>query len=375
MKKIKTLTKYFDQTRAPKKTKSSRTFQKSGSYIKKTHSEVPPKRRRDDSCTRLDLDGSPASAAHTRASIDDIKWNCGQVNVVTLKNVWIVPQALSAVTDHVLLFDDWIVMKGMRRLLLDNDKMQIYAFVLIIDQELMDSGDLDLPLDWSRIHATHIVMPGYHAGENAAQYTERYRHFSQAATNVYFALEHGLQFEWLADQGMNKCMIMKEKMHWRKAMGSVPSGLVAFNLQTLNDDWEEWVADTLNKLEHGAAKHRRLDVMQDDPEQRAMSKFRQNLKDVLKGAIQSPGARQPYHRFIGNNAFRELWLSYLQKDYPHFCSLKGNMFLYNAVPIKPEALLEENGFHQARATGRRPQGARTACQRRLVGRREEVSPE
>jgi hypothetical protein len=258
------------------------------------------------------------------------------VKVVTVKG-WVVPKLLAKVTDHIVFLDSHIRLRVAQVMLERNANLTIHAFMIIIDKKSLK--DKYFALDWSRIRAVHIIMPGDRS--NVKEYERYYRDLRQAGDNVYQTLELGVDYAWHAGNGMRNFVVMDPEFVWSDVMGQLPLGTVGFELGALNAGREEWTATCLKELEHGGSKVEQRLSKRD--RQFATHGARDPLKDPLKdslraalsGGVQNPLTRQPYHRYSSDilHPFDFQWLRFLQKNYPQFCTFDERMFVYTSKPL------------------------------------------
>jgi hypothetical protein len=305
-------------------------LEKNKKFLFETLKKMPAfrSRVRPSPLPRLELEGTPDMFESNTRLVHHVQQAYSAVHVVMVGSGWVVPWALARLTNSILFVDDKIDLSVAYEMLVRNENLHIYAYLLTIYN---DDKELELPLDWGRIHAAHIIIGGYPSREG--NYKHRYDQFKKAAPQVYQALDPMLQLGWHTT-GIHQFVILRPEFNLRQELQPLPAGLVVFHASSLEDQRDPWTAQALRELEKGGynLKRPRPEFEETKIELDELGQMRKKLEDALASPVQNPAhVLQPYHKVVSDKHFADAWMSFLGGEHPDFCYFKGDMFVYQTT--------------------------------------------
>jgi len=304
------------------------------------------KRRREDQCRRLDLDGRNENFRRNLTLIRNVRDACGVAAFVTVHQGFFVPPEVASATNYILYLTDWCPLDRIRFLLGLNEDLHVFAFLVTVDLARDDAG---IDADWSRLHATHVVMRGFPS--TLALYARWNKTLKGASLNVYQELAPDFNPFFVKELAVDQFVIPDRETHLRGELGRLGPLSMARHLDSLLQGKDKWCFQAIAHLENNVGReghklrklsklgqHSNTGTEEKDQEQDnvspipyAASGMRGRLDTALSGPIQDPhSVEQPYHSYKGQLEFANAWLTFLIQEHPQFCTLVDDMFLYNA---------------------------------------------
>ena len=291
-----------------------------------------PKRSRSGSGSHLELDCLRMDAAENARLVDNLKHAGEKVNFVVVRgNECSAPEGIEAVTDAILYLTDEFP-KSLASMLQTNGQLHVSIYL----QHVALDVPFDPQIDRRRVHAAHVVM---HAQPPTfEEYALCCAELGKSSQNVYQQLDGVINMQWVREAGVDKFVISDKDFNLQELYGQLTPGSVVIHLGSLEGARAAWWSrQAIAALEsEDVAKYRKT---QADEEKVAGDQSLQSapLRDAIhrmtSAPVQNPTfALQPYHMFQSGHgeAVGSLWLRYLHRQHPRFCTFPDDMFLYKA---------------------------------------------